>query len=123
LLTGPADVLVDEFSKALKLFGGASIIGIVVLATAALLREGLHTRDWRTAYGHYRSDVGRGILLGLEFLVGADIIATITASLTFQSVGLLAMVVVIRTFLSVSLEMEIQGRWPWQRATSAPTVG
>jgi uncharacterized membrane protein len=52
----------------------------------------------------------------LELLVGADIIGTITAPLTFSSVGLLAVIVFIRTFLSFSLETEIEGCWPWQRA-------
>src|SRR5690349_6745694 len=65
----------------------------------------------------YRSDIGRGILLGLELLVGADIISTITAPLTFESVGLLAAIVAIRTFLSFSLETEIEGCWPWQRSS------
>ena len=55
-------------------------------------------------------------LLGLELLVGANIISTITAPLTFDSVGLLAAIVGIRTFLSFSLETEIEGCWPWQRA-------
>jgi uncharacterized membrane protein len=68
------------------------------------------------AYPNYRSNIGRGILLGLELLVGADIIATITAPLTVTSVGLLAGIVLIRTFLSFSLETEIEGCWPWQRA-------
>jgi len=76
----------------------------------------VRTGDWRSAYPHYRSDIGRGILLGLELLVGADIISTITAPLTFESVGLLAAIVLIRTFLSFSLETEIEGCWPWQRA-------
>ena len=71
---------------------------------------------WRLAYEQFRSDLGRGILLGLELLVGADIISTITAPLTFESVGLLAGIVLIRTFLSFSLETEIEGCWPWQRA-------
>jgi uncharacterized membrane protein len=54
-------------------------------------------------------------LLGLELLVGADIIATVTAPLTVESVSLLAAIVVIRTFLSFALETEIEGCWPWQR--------
>jgi len=116
VLTEQASVLVDQFARVLKLGGGAVILGSVVLATVAVLRDGLRTREWRSAYPHYRSDIGRGILLGLELLVGADIIATITASLTFERVGLLAAVVGIRTFLSVSLEMEIEGCWPWQRS-------
>ena len=88
MLTEQAHILVDEFAKALKLAGGAIILGSVIVATVALLRDGLRTRDWRSAYPHYRSDIGRGILLGLELLVGADIIATITAPFTFESVGL-----------------------------------
>jgi uncharacterized membrane protein len=80
------------------------------------LRDGSRTGDWQSAYPNYRSNIGRGILLGLELLVGADIIATITAPLTILSVGLLAGIVLIRTFLSFSLETEIGGCWPWQRA-------
>jgi uncharacterized membrane protein len=78
--------------------------------------SGLRGQGWRLAYEQFRSDLGRGILLGLELLVGADIISTITAPLTFESVGLLAGIVLIRTFLSFSLETEIEGCWPWQRA-------
>ena len=59
---------------------------------------------------------GAGIILGGIVLVGADIISTITAPLTFESVALLAGIVAIRTFLSFSLETEIEGCWPWQRA-------
>ena len=94
----------------------AAVLGGVLLATALFLREGLSRRDWREAYDRFRANLGRGILLGLELLVGADIIATVTAPLTFESVGLLAVVVLIRTFLSFSLETEIEGRWPWRRA-------
>ena len=72
-----------------------------------------------TSYARCRANLGRGILLGLELLVGADIIATVTAPLTWESVGLLAGIVLIRTFLSFSLEAEIEGRWPWQ-AKPAP---
>ena len=55
------------------------------------------------------------VATGLEILVGADIVATVTAPLTFRSVGLLGLIVLIRTFLSFSLETEIEGRWPWRR--------
>jgi uncharacterized membrane protein len=58
--------------------------------------------------------VGRAILLGLEFLVGGDIIRTVAVSPTFTSVGVLALIVLVRTFLSFSLEVELDGRWPWQ---------
>jgi uncharacterized membrane protein len=61
--------------------------------------------------------------LGLELLVGADIISTITAPLTFESVGLLGGIVVIRTFLSFSLETEIEGCWPWHQAAMGTRSG
>ena len=63
----------------------------------------------------YRLQLARGILLGLEFLVAADIIKTVAVELTFASVGILAIVVLIRTFLSFAIEMEMSGRWPWQK--------
>lgn len=65
-------------------------------------------------YTQYRSGIGRTLLLGLEFLVAADIIRTVATTPTFTSVGVLAAIVGIRTFLSWSLELEIEGRWPWQ---------
>ena len=107
---------VDQLAKALELVGVVIIVGGIVLATLLFLRAGGRTGDWQSAYPSYRSNIGRGILLGLELLVGADIIATITAPLTVMSVGLLAGIVLIRTFLSFSLETEIEGCWPWQRA-------
>jgi uncharacterized membrane protein len=107
---------VDVLAKVIELAGVGIILLGIVLATASFIRAGALTRDWREAYERYRSNLGRGILLGLELLVGADIISTITAPLTFKSVGLLAGIVAIRTFLSFSLETEIEGCWPWQRS-------
>jgi uncharacterized membrane protein len=116
MLTEQAHAFVDQLAKALELVGVAIIVGGIALATLRFIRDGKRTGDWQSAYPHYRSNIGRGILLGLELLVGADIISTITAPLTFESVGLLAAIVLIRTFLSFSLETEIEGCWPWQRA-------
>lgn len=87
-----------------------------MLAGFLFARSGSRGGDWQAAYQECRSNLGRGILLGLELLVGADIISTITAPLTFQSVALLGGIMAIRTFLSFSLETEIEGCWPWQRA-------
>jgi uncharacterized membrane protein len=67
------------------------------------------------AVADFRSSLGRAILLGLEFLVAADIINTVAVRPTLTSVAVLAGIVAIRTFLSFSLETEIEGRWPWQR--------
>jgi uncharacterized membrane protein len=111
----------DQFARLLELSGVVIIVGGTVIATFLFARSGLVTRNWRSAYGQYRSNLGRGILLGLELLVGADIISTITAPLTSESVSLLGGIVAIRTFLSFSLETEIEGCWPWRRwARGAP---
>jgi uncharacterized membrane protein len=109
-------IFIDQLAKALDLAGVAIIVGGVVLASLRFVLDVTRAGGWQSAFPHYRSNIGRGILLGLELLVGADIITTITAPLTFESVGLLAGIVLIRTFLSFSLETEIEGCWPWQRA-------
>lgn len=114
---------VDVLAKMLELIGVAIIIAGVALASGRYVFDGWLRRDWRGAYERYRSNLGRGILLGLELLVGADIISTITSPLTPQSVGLLAGIVGIRTFLSFSLETEIEGCWPWQRASQRSQTG
>jgi uncharacterized membrane protein len=94
-------------SPASLLAGG--LYSLVIFATAIAQRT---TTD---AYDDLRSTLGRSILIGLEILVGADIIRTIAISPTFTSVGVLGLVVVVRTFLSFSLEAELEGQWPWQR--------
>lgn len=66
------------------------------------------------SYRHLRQSIGRGILLGLELLVAGDIIRTVAITPTFVSVGVLGLIVVIRTFLSFALEVELTGWWPWQ---------
>ena len=106
---------IELLAKLLEIAGVAIILIGAALSTFWFLGETRRPGNWRSAYEHYRANLGRGILLGLELLVGADIIGTITAPLTFVSVGLLAVIVVIRTFLSFSLETEIEGCWPWQR--------
>jgi uncharacterized membrane protein len=111
--------VINIVATALELAGVLVIVGGVILASLTFVREGRGGMAWRDAYERYRSNLGRGILLGLEFLVGADIITTITAPLTVQSIALLGAVVFIRTFLSFSLEIEIEGCWPWERARRA----
>lgn len=98
----------------------AIVIGTVVatlLAGRDLLGRGSGERD---TYESYRQRLGRSILLGLELLVAADIIKTVAITPTFESVGVLALIVLVRTFLSWSLELEISGRWPWQKEPHEP---
>ncbi len=92
--------------------GVITLIAVYALADAAarLIRK----EDRETVFQELRQQLGRGILLGLEFLIAADIIYTVAVELTFETVGVLAIVVLIRTFLSFTLEVELTGRWPWQ---------
>lgn len=88
-------------------------VGVILVGIGyATLRYVLQRENY--GYPGYRRGVGRAILLGLEFLVAGDIIRTVAISPTYDSVGILAAIVAIRTFLSFSLEVELEGRWPWQ---------
>ena len=96
------------------------VVGIAITAIGGgaslllYLRRTLSGSARDDAYRRCRQSLGRAILLGLEFLVAGDIIRTVAISPTFTSVGVLAIIVVIRTFLSATLTVEIEGRWPWQ---------
>lgn len=102
----------------------AEVGGIVVIVVGALVSFGLYARalaggrEGSVAFKALRSSLGRSILLGLELLVAADIINTVAIEPTLESLAVLAGIVLIRTFLSFSLEVEIEGRWPWSRAGS-----
>ena len=98
---------------------GIIVLGAVV-ATILFLRQGLRDRCWTPAYEAFRANLGRSILLGLELLVAADIIGTVAVTPSLENLAVLGLIVLIRTFLSVSLEVEIEGRWPWQRAAAGP---
>ncbi len=92
------------------------VAGGMVVATVRLvprLRDRAH--DTGNYYSLYRQDVGRAILLGLEFLIAGDIIRTVVVAPTLQNVVVLGLIVLIRTFLSLSLQLEIEGKLPWQR--------
>ena len=100
--------------------------GVVVIALGALLATAhlglryLRGGERAGAYQAYRQRLGRAVLLGLEFLVAGDIVRTVAVSPTFESLGGLAIIVAIRTFLSISLEVELDGRWPWQAHRYGP---
>ena len=112
----------DDFITPLAAWCAAIIevigIGIItVFALYALFHAAarlLKKEEKDSIFYELRQSLGRGILLGLEFLIAADIIYTVAVELTFQTVGVLAIVVLIRTFLSLTLEVEITGKWPWQ---------
>lgn len=102
---------------------GAGVLIIVVGLLAASARFALPAvRRAGDAYRRYRQDLGKAILLGLEFLVAGDIIRTVGVAPTLDSVIVLGLVVLIRTFLSMALEVELEGRLPWRSAV-APDPG
>ena len=91
------------------------VFGVVVIAVGILWATFIVLRNRRLDYERYRLRVGHSLLLGLEILIAADIIRTIAAELSFQTLGALAILVLIRTFLSWALEVELEGMWPWER--------
>ena len=96
---------------------GVGIIAVGLFAATVGMAYRLYRGDGITKiYQEYRRIVGRVILLGLEYLVAADIVATVTVSPTFANLGLLAVIILVRTFLSFAIEIEINERWPWQTA-------
>jgi uncharacterized membrane protein len=102
---------IETVGKSVDVLGVATIVIGILVATAALA---LRHRETDDAFRTYRQGIGRAILLGLEFLVAADIIKTVAVDPTFTGAGVLVIIVIVRTFLSFTLELEISGRWPWQ---------
>ena len=112
--TGFVDDTLKLVIAGIELLGVAVVVVAAVVATLTYLKNGLSNGTWGPYFQPYRSTLGRGILLGLEFLIAADIIRTVTLTPTLNSLLVLAGIVVVRTFLSLSLQVEIDGRWPWQ---------
>ena len=116
------DINIESFeaaiSHAIRLVGTCIEIFGVLIIVAGIVWSTYHSAHRRFEdglYDQYKIHIGRSLLLGLEVLVAADIVKTIAIELTFTSLGLLAGLVVVRTFLSWTLVLEIEGRWPWQR--------
>lgn len=98
-------------------FAGVSIImgGVIVASALAFVRlfnhDGLHQ-----LYLQYRRNLARSILIGLEFIVAGDIIRSVAGDLSLNGVVILAIIILVRSFLGLEMQMEIEGRWPWQKA-------
>jgi uncharacterized membrane protein len=111
--------LMDQISRGFELIGvGVLVLGFLI----AVVRSGmqyLRTQDASSSYRTVRSFFGRSILLGLEILVAADLIRTVAVDPTMENVAVLGLIVIIRTVLSFSLEIEIDGRLPWRKAEAS----
>ncbi len=105
-----------------RLLDGIGIVIISLGTVASLLTYAarlIRHLEAHVAYMQGRRDMGRAILLGLEFLVAGDIIRTVATTPTFANVGILGLIVLIRTFLSLALQVEVERRWPWQKERPA----
>lgn len=117
--------LLGWIATGLELAGVAVILGGALYAVATCVGSVVRRRESEEAYYGLRRRLGQAILLGLEFLVAGDIVGTVAIDPTFRNLGVLALIVAIRTFLSFALEVEINGRWPWRghRTVDADTAG
>ena len=108
------DLGIRLIGSGIEIFGVLIIVTGIAWSTFRQLRQQISEQDSEV----YKIRIGRSLLLGLEVLVAADIVKTIAHELTFMSLSLLAGLVLVRTFLSWTLVLEIEGRWPWQREPS-----
>jgi len=109
-----------KFIEIISIAGYAvEAVGVLVIILGSCLSSVVFIRTFRklpegTAYRTYRRQLGRSIILGLEFLIAGDIIRTVVVAYTLENVAILGLIILIRSFLSVTLHLEVEGRWPWQ---------
>lgn len=108
-------VYLDTIAQMLEVCGVLAIVAGTAFALCEALRNLVRHREGEKIFDLFRTRLAKSILIGVEFLIAADIVGTVTIDPTTESLGKLAMIVLIRTFLSFTLEVEIEGRWPWQR--------
>jgi uncharacterized membrane protein len=116
--SGEMPAVIETISEIIDLSGVAIIASGAALGVVIFVRDLIRQAEIVTAYGRLRTFLGRSLLLGLEFLVAGDIIKTVAIEPTFNSVIVLAIIVLVRTVLSLSIDVEIDGRWPWQSAAA-----
>ena len=99
-------------------------VGVFIIVAGALIATLRFAVARSTApgerYRQFRQTLGRAILLSLEFLFAGDIIRTVVVAPTLENLLVLALIIVIRTFLSMTLQLEVEGRWPWQQVGQRP---
>ena len=111
-------MVIEWAALGIEMLGATVIVaGVVRVAVTRGTVRYLFQLDRPGAYESYKHQIGRSLLLGLEFLVAGDVVRTVALDPTLINVGVLGLLVLIRTFLSWSLAVEIEGRWPWQART------
>lgn len=106
--------IVEYFALAIEILAVLIIVVGIFVAMGRYSYRGILQQDDRERYRDLKVHLGKSLLLGLEILVAADIIRTVALEATLESVVVLGLLVMIRTFLSWALIVEIEGRWPWQ---------
>lgn len=107
--------MVQKIGALVDLLGAITIALGILISTLAVVWHFIRRMRGEKLYDGYRKDLARSILLGLEFLVAGDIIRTVSSQVSIASVVALAGIVAIRSFLGMEFEMELTGKWPWQR--------
>lgn len=107
--------LMKNVSQGIECLAVAIIVMGALVSTVIFIKRAIREKAFEDCYHNFRSDFSKAILLGLEFLIASDIVGTVAIGPTFQDLGVLGVLVMIRTFLSFTLELEITGRWPWQK--------
>lgn len=102
-------------AEVIDILGVLVIVYGIVFGTLQMFKAKLKDPLNPETYDAYREDLGRALLLCLEFLVAADIIRSVAITPSLEDVAILGIIILIRTFLSISMEMEVSGRWPWQK--------
>jgi uncharacterized membrane protein len=115
-------IIAQNIGELLDLVGVFVIVTGAILSVLMVLGELFSEKHPERLYRSFRQNLGRSILLGLEFLVAGDIIRSVTGTPNFTSVGVLVVIVLVRSFLSMTFEMEVEGHWPWQRSSRRPAV-
>ena len=109
-----------QFTEIISIAGYAiEAVGVLIVVAGSCISSVAFIRTFRNlpeglAYKTYRRQLGRSIILGLEFLIAGDIIRTVVVADTLENVAILGLIILIRSFLSVTLHLEVEGRWPWQ---------
>ena len=109
-----------QFTEIISIAGYTiEAIGVLVIVIGSCISSVYFIRTYRNlpegiAYGTFRQQLGRSIILGLEFLIAGDIIRTVVVADTLENIAVLGLIILIRTFLSITLYLEVEGEWPWQ---------
>lgn len=109
-----------QFTEVISVAGYAiEAVGVLVVVMGSCISSVVFMRTFRelpegVAYQAFRRQLGRSIILGLEFLIAGDIVRTVVVADTLENIAILGLIILIRSFLSITLHLEVEGRWPWQ---------